>query len=103
MYKIIASGAFGIGGQTTLLGAGAYRGLPGHGGGGFCGGGGGGFYSSGLADQLSFPGGQGFQQGGAGASLPLSFSTIYAYFFAIFSVYISHMYLFFSYNLDLIF
>jgi hypothetical protein len=57
------------GGQISQLGSGAYRSSPGHGSlPAPCCGGGGGFYSSGGTDTMySFPGGQGFQQGGAGA------------------------------------
>jgi hypothetical protein len=69
------------GGQISQLGSGisAYQFGPGHG--SFpapCCGGGGGFYSSGGTDtRYSFPGGQGFQQGGAGAIPPSSYANFY--------------------------
>jgi hypothetical protein len=65
-------GTTGFDGQFNQLGTGSYPGSVGHGSAAApCGGGGGGFYSSGSPDTLYlFPGGQGFQQGGAGANPP---------------------------------
>ncbi len=69
LFVCVAITGTGIGGQITQLGTGLYQGAPGYGSAAApCCGGGGGFYSAGGTDTLySFPGGQGFQQGGAGA------------------------------------
>ena len=69
----------GIGGQITELGTGLYPGAAGYGSAAApCCGGGGGFYSAGGTDTLySFPGGQGFQQGGAGAIPASGYGTAY--------------------------
>jgi hypothetical protein len=70
LFVCVANTGTGIGGQNHYFGTGSFRGAAGYGSAvAPCCGGGGGFYSAGGTDTLysSFPGGQGFQQGGAGA------------------------------------